>query len=252
MRAALGGTGPVFAMPNIAQPGAFAIVAYVLLGAVVGAVSVVVTKAVYRVEDAFEKLPVHWMWWPAIGAVAVGAIGYFAPRTLGVGYTNIEDILSGKIAGAALVVLFVLKLVSWSIALGSGTSGGTLAPLFTIGGGVGAALGALLVWAVPGVGVDQQGVLTAALHQHRDQTLGTGTHDLATRGRRSGEGDRADVRVGDKLAAGLVAFDNGEGAIRRSGVAQCRTDDRAAAGRELPVTGVCLEDHRASGSQSRS
>jgi len=154
MRAALVGTGPVFAMPNIAQPGAFAIVAYVLLGAVVGAVSVVVTKAVYRVEDAFEKLPVHWMWWPAIGAVAVGAIGYFAPRTLGVGYTNIEDILSGKIAGAALVVLFVLKLVSWSIALGSGTSGGTLAPLFTIGGGVGASLGALLVWAVPGVGVD--------------------------------------------------------------------------------------------------
>jgi CBS domain-containing protein len=145
---------PVFAMPNLAQPGASAIAAYVLLGAVVGALSVVVTKAVYRVEDAFEKLPVHWMWWPAIGAVVVGAVGYIAPRTLGVGYTNIEDILSGRLAGAALVVLFCLKFLSWAIALGSGTSGGTLAPLFTIGGGLGASLGALLVWAAPGLGVD--------------------------------------------------------------------------------------------------
>jgi chloride channel protein, CIC family len=153
-RGALVGTGPVFAMPNIAQPGASAIAAYVVLGALIGVLSVVVTKAVYRVEDVFEKVPVHWMWWPAIGAVVVGVVGYIAPRTLGVGYSNIEDILSGRIAGGALVGLFVLKFVSWSIALGSGTSGGTLAPLFTIGGGAGASLGALIVWTVPGLGVD--------------------------------------------------------------------------------------------------
>jgi len=106
-----------------------------------------VTRAVYWVEDSFEKLPVHWMWWPAIGAVAVGVVGYFAPRTLGVGYYNISDILSAKHpAGSTLAGFFaflcIMKFISWSISLGSGTSGGTLAPLFTIGGAIGAVLGA--------------------------------------------------------------------------------------------------------------
>ena len=96
------------------------------------------TRAVYAVEDAFEKLPIHWMWWPAIGAVAVGVVGYFAPRTMGVGYDNIEAIVGGTITGWALALLCAMKFVSWSISLGSGTSGGTLAPLFTIGGGLGA------------------------------------------------------------------------------------------------------------------
>jgi H+/Cl- antiporter ClcA len=154
LRGVFSGFDPVFAMPNILPPGPEALAAYVLLGAVMGFASVFVTKAVYRIEDAFEKLPVHWMWWPAIGAVVVGLVGYFAPRTLGVGYTNIEDILSGRIVGAALVALFVLKFVSWSISLASGTSGGTLAPLFTIGGGLGAALGAVMIWVAPGFGVD--------------------------------------------------------------------------------------------------
>ena len=109
---------------------------------------------VYSVEDAFDHLPIHWMWWPAIGAVAVGIIRYFAPHTMGVGYDNIENIVSGHILGTALVVLFVLKFVSWAIALASGTSGGTLAPLFTIGGGLGSLLGGLAVRAFPGLGID--------------------------------------------------------------------------------------------------
>ena len=83
------------------------------------------------------------MWWPALGAVAVGVVGYFAPRTLGVGYDNIEHIVSAARSPARRsLVLCALKFVSWSISLGSGTSGGTLAPLFTIGGGLGAVLGA--------------------------------------------------------------------------------------------------------------
>src|SRR5207248_819213 len=79
------GITPAFEMPNIAQPGEAALAAYVLLGAVVGVAAVTVTKIVYAVEDAFDHLPIHWMWWPAIGAVAVGVCGYFAPHTLGVG-----------------------------------------------------------------------------------------------------------------------------------------------------------------------
>jgi CBS domain-containing protein len=154
VRMALRGTAPIFAMPVISQPGGTALVTYVLLGAVIGYLSVLVTRALYKIEDGFEHLPVHWMWWPAIGAVVVGAIGYFVPHTLGVGYDNIHGILSGNIVGSTLVILVAAKFVSWSIALGSGTSGGTLAPLFTIGGGLGALMGGGLERFIPALGVD--------------------------------------------------------------------------------------------------
>src|SRR5690606_7231491 len=154
VRYATVGTAPVFAMPYVDEPGLAALACYVLLGAAIGLVSVGVTHAVYAIEDAFAKLPVHWMWWPAIGGVVVGVVGYFAPLTLGVGYTNIEDIVAGHFAAGALAFLCVMKFVSWSIALGSGTSGGTLAPLFTIGGALGALAGFGMVAIAPGLGLD--------------------------------------------------------------------------------------------------
>ena len=154
VRIAFVGIPPAFAMPNIAQPGEAALTVYVVLGAAVGVAAVAVTKIVYAVEDAFDHLPIHWMWWPAIGAVAVGVCGYFAPHTLGVGYDNIDRILSGDIAGEALLFLGGLKFISWSISLGSGTSGGTLAPLFTIGGALGGLLGEVVARSFPHLGVD--------------------------------------------------------------------------------------------------
>jgi chloride channel protein, CIC family len=154
VRYAFVGTTPVFAMPHVAEPGIAALACYVVLGALIGLVSVGVTRIVYGIEDAFEKLPVHWMWWPAIGGLAVGIVGYFAPLTLGVGYTNIEDIVSGHLAVGALAFLCVMKFISWSIALGSGTSGGTLAPLFTIGGALGALAGFGAVAVAPQLGID--------------------------------------------------------------------------------------------------
>lgn len=154
VRIAFRGSAPVFAMPDIAQPGGTALATYVLLGAVVGVASAYITRGVYAIEDAFERLPIHWMWWPAVGGIVVGVVGYLGPRTLGVGYTNIDDILSGALVGRALLVLVALKLVSWSIALGSGTSGGTLAPLFTIGGGLGSLLGASAQRLIPALGLD--------------------------------------------------------------------------------------------------
>jgi len=94
------------------------------------------------------------MWWPAIGGIAVGIIGWLDPRTLGVGYDNIRHILAGNIVGASLLLLVILKCTSWVVALGSGTSGGTLAPLFTIGGGLGALLGVGVSALAPSVGID--------------------------------------------------------------------------------------------------
>ena len=148
------GSAPVFPMPQLLQPGAAALTAYVLLGGVLGLLSVWVTRGVYWIETLFERLPIHFMWWPALGGLAVGVIGLFAPRTLGVGYDNIEQMLSGELPLAVFGWLCAWKLVSWTIALGSGTSGGTLAPLFTVGAGVGGALGVLVTQLMPALGVD--------------------------------------------------------------------------------------------------
>jgi len=148
------GSAPAFAMPVLGEQSGIVLAGYIAIGALVGLASVFVTRAVYWIEDQFEKLPIHWMWWPAIGAVVVGVIGYFEPRTMGVGYDNIDHILSGTLAGRTLIVLCALKFISWSIALGSGTSGGTLAPLFTIGGALGAVLAAGGAAIAPSLGLD--------------------------------------------------------------------------------------------------
>ncbi|MHB1949965.1 MAG: chloride channel protein [Acidiferrobacteraceae bacterium] len=153
-RLALVGHIPMFVMPPLAWPTPTAVVAYVVLGAATGLVSVGLTVAVYVVEDLFERLPLHWMWWPALGGLAVGVIGYFSPRTLGVGYGNISDILSAHLLLSAALALAVLKALSWTIALGSGTSGGTLAPLLMIGAGVGSILGMLASHAWPALAID--------------------------------------------------------------------------------------------------
>jgi len=154
MRFVLVGSSPVFPMPALSTPGGAALALYVALGAVVGLAAVGTTRAVYAVEDGFEKLPIHWMWWPALGAIAVGVIGFFRADTMGVGYVNIEKIVSAKLSLSALAALGILKFLSWAISLGSGTSGGTLAPLFTIGGALGALLGAGLAFLFPQAGID--------------------------------------------------------------------------------------------------
>ncbi len=154
VRMAFDGSDPVFAMTELSQPSGSALAFYILLGGVMGLVSVAVTRTVYAIEDGFEKLPFHWMWWPAMGAVVVGVVGYFAPDTLGVGYYNISAILSNQLPVTAVVFLCAMKFLSWSVSLGSGTSGGTLAPLFTIGGGIGVVLGSLAASQWPGLAVD--------------------------------------------------------------------------------------------------
>jgi H+/Cl- antiporter ClcA len=154
MRGVLVGSAAVFPMPPVPSTAGLALAGYAAIGLIVGVAAIGTTRAVYAIEDAFEKLPIHWMWWPALGAVAVGVVGWWVPDTLGVGYVNIEHIVSGGLAAKAVFVLCAAKFLSWSIALGSGTSGGTLAPLFTIGGGLGALLGMAATAALPSLGVD--------------------------------------------------------------------------------------------------
>ncbi|WP_233843892.1 chloride channel protein [Dyella sp. 2HG41-7] len=154
VRYVLEGNEPMFPMPHVGTPTLPAIATYIVLGLIVGVLSVGITRLTYAIEDHFEKLPIHWMWWPAMGGIVVGVVGYFMPLTLGVGYTNISTVLSGQIGLTAMLALCLLKLLSWSVALGSGTSGGTLAPLFTIGGAMGGVFGMVLASVAPWLQVD--------------------------------------------------------------------------------------------------
>lgn len=150
------GQEPVFAMPDIPEPASLALVIYLVMGFILGVSGALASKAVYGIEDLFaSKLKhIHWMWWPAIGAVAVGVIGWFAPRTMGVGYDNIVLLLSGKATLFIILSLSFLKFISWAVYLGSGTSGSTMAPLFTIGGALGALLGYVILHYFPDCGVN--------------------------------------------------------------------------------------------------
>ncbi len=139
------------------------------LGLIAGLIALLLTLAVYAAEDLFHRLPIHWMWWPAIGGLAVGIGGYFQPRALGVGYDLIAEMLKGDVVLSALVALILVKAVIWALALGSGTSGGVLAPLLIIGGGVGALASGVLpggdvrLWALVGMAAALGGTMRSPL-----------------------------------------------------------------------------------------
>jgi CBS domain-containing protein len=113
-----------------------------------GVLALLATVLVYAAEDTFRKLPIHWMWWPAIGGLIIGIGGLFVPQALGVGYNIIGEELNGQIGLRLVVGVLIVKTLIWSLSLGSGTSGGVLAPMFMIGG----ALGALEAHVFPTVG----------------------------------------------------------------------------------------------------
>jgi chloride channel protein, CIC family len=145
LRPLLLGPGPLFPVATAAAPPAasfgFALFGFALLGLLAGIASSLLTRAVYASEDAFQRLPIHWMWWPALGGVVIGLGGLLQPRALGVGYDVIQDLLAGRLAPTHIAALALVKGAIWSIALGSGTSGGVLAPLLILGGSLGAICG---------------------------------------------------------------------------------------------------------------
>jgi len=138
LRVHLLGAGPLFPVAAhgiVAWPG---LLAAVVVGLVAGAFSSGLSTLLYALEDAFEHLPLHWMWRPAVGGLVVGIGGYFQPRTLGVGYDVIGDLLLGHLAVSIVLALLLVKCGIWLVSLASGTSGGVLAPLLIMGCGLGA------------------------------------------------------------------------------------------------------------------
>jgi len=140
--------GPLFPLQTM-PVAPIALLSCLVAGLLCGALSWLMSTALYRVEDWFHRLPIHWMWWPALGAVAVGIGGYFQPRALGVGYDVIGDLLHNHLALGAVLALLGVKFVIWLIALASGTSGGVLAPLLMLGAGLGSLLSPWLPGAEP-------------------------------------------------------------------------------------------------------
>jgi H+/Cl- antiporter ClcA/CBS domain-containing protein len=132
------GFGPLFPVPE--HPlfiGVKGILGCVLVGLLAGVLSALLTQSIYAAEDAFHKLPIHWMWWPAIGGLAIGLGGLVFPQALGVGYDTIGSLLQGSVTTHVILGVLLVKWFIWAVSLGSGTSGGVLAPLLMMGGALG-------------------------------------------------------------------------------------------------------------------
>ncbi len=148
---------PMLPMPSPEAPGPLIAIGAVLVGIAGGVFSVGMTHALHWIEEIFEKIPLPWMWFPMIGGLAVGLIAWVDPRVLGAGYFNLRELLAGEMMFSALIALLVFKFLAWSICLGSGTAGGTLAPVMTMGGCVGA-LVCLGLHRIPGFEVFPMGI----------------------------------------------------------------------------------------------
>jgi len=144
------GLGPLFPVPpHPVFIGPEGLLGCMLVGVLAGALSAILTGAVYGSEDFFHRLPIHWMWWPAIGGLVIGIGGWFFPQALGVGYDTIGALLQGEVPRDVIFGILLVKSTIWAVSLGSGTSGGVLAPLLMMGG----ALGGLEAAFLPNEGV---------------------------------------------------------------------------------------------------
>jgi H+/Cl- antiporter ClcA/CBS domain-containing protein len=132
------GFGPLFPVPeHPLHIGPEALLGCALAGLLAGILSALLTVSVYAAEDAFMKLPIHWMWWPMIGGLAIGLGGMIFPQALGVGYDTIGALLQGTVTTKVILGVLLVKWFIWAVSLGSGTSGGVLAPLLMMGGALG-------------------------------------------------------------------------------------------------------------------
>src|SRR5262245_10402791 len=163
MHALIFGTGPLFSVPAHSYSGIENVPVFLVLGIACGLLAVVICKGLYLLEGSFRRLPVGEFWHPIIGALGFALVGLAVPRALGVGYDAIDDVLADKLALTTLAVLLLGKLVMWWIALASGTSGGTLAPILLVAGCFGALFGALVNEIAPGLHVSAAAIALVAM-----------------------------------------------------------------------------------------
>jgi H+/Cl- antiporter ClcA/CBS domain-containing protein len=167
-RPLLVGSGPLFPFAAATPTGIEPVAISAALGLVTGLEAALLSWILYRIEDGFHALPIHWMWWPAIGAIVVGIGGIFDIRVLGAGYGSIQALVNGDLLVKAVLLLLVVKAVVWLVALGSGTSGGILAPLLILGGCAGFLIGQYLpgdpgFWAMVGMAGVMSGTMRAPM-----------------------------------------------------------------------------------------
>ena len=167
-RPLLVGSGPLFPFAAPTPAGIEPVAISAGIGLITGLLAAFLSFLLYRLEDGFHALPIHWMWWPAIGAVVVGMGGIFDIRVLGAGYGSIQDLVNGDLVVKAVILLLVVKAVVWLVALGSGTSGGILAPLLILGGCAGFLIGQYLpgdpgFWAMIGMAGVMSGTMRAPM-----------------------------------------------------------------------------------------
>ena len=167
-RSLLMGSGPLFPFAAPTPAGIEPVAIAAGLGLATGLLAAILSFLLYRIEDGFHALPIHWMWWPAMGAVVVGIGALFDIRVLGAGYGVIQQLLNGSLVVKAVLVLLVVKAIVWLVALGSGTSGGILAPLLILGGCAGFLIGQYLpgdpgFWAMIGMAGIMSGVMRAPM-----------------------------------------------------------------------------------------
>jgi H+/Cl- antiporter ClcA len=172
MHSVLFDEGPLFRVPPHDYAGLDVLPAFVLLGLGCGALAIVISRGLFLVEDLYRRLPVGEFWHPAIGALGFATVGLFVPRALGVGYDAISDVLAARLAVGAVAALAAGKLVAWWLALGSGTSGGTLAPILLISASFGTVLGSFLNSVLPGSDVALGAFAIVAMAA----TFGAATH----------------------------------------------------------------------------
>jgi H+/Cl- antiporter ClcA len=167
-RPLLVGSGPLFPFAAPTPTGIEPVAISAMLGVTTGLLAALLSFLLYRIEDGFHRLPIHWMWWPAIGAIVVGIGALFDARVLGAGYGLIQSLLDGNLLFKAALLLLVVKAIVWLIALGSGTSGGILAPLMILGGCAGFLIGQHLpgnpgFWAMIGMAGIVSGTMRAPM-----------------------------------------------------------------------------------------
>ncbi|MDH6276156.1 CIC family chloride channel protein [Rhizobium leguminosarum] len=168
-RPLLFGTGPLFPTHFQVDLPWWGIFACAAMGIISGLQSGLLTTLLYRIEDLFETLPIHWMWWPMLGGLVIGLGGLIEPRAMGVGYDIIDGLLNNRLLAPAVMSILLVKTVIWLFALSSGTSGGVLAPLLIFGGALGWLVGLLMpgndpgFWALLGMAAMMGGTMRAPL-----------------------------------------------------------------------------------------